>query len=165
MTRRHRRADQDSGAALILAIGFVLAVGAISGGLAGLATSGLNNRQTLKVLRDREYAADGAIEAAISQVRTDTICTDLSTGFAPPAAGSPIRIGVDWVTTCPLVEVQNAAVGTNYDQRNVTFSACLDPAPALVCDPADVIIRAVVNFEPAAGPVARTFVQAWSVNR
>jgi hypothetical protein len=165
MTRRPPRADQDSGAALILAIGFVLAVGTISGGLAGLATSGLNNRQNLKTLRDREYAADGAIEAAISTVRAGTTCVDSSTGVALPVVGSLIPIRVDWVTDCPSVTVQNAATPVDYPLRNVTFSACLNPVPASVCDPANVIIRAVVNFEPATGPVKRTLVQGWSVNR
>lgn len=164
MKRRPRRADQDSGAALILAIGFVVAVGTISGGLAGLATSGLTNRNAIEVMRDREYAADSAVEAAISQVRTVITCSP-STGFAPPIAGSLIPIRVDWVTTCPFVAVQNAAPGTTYAQRNVTFSACLNPAPTSVCDPAKLIIRAVVNFEPATGLVVKTRVQAWSVIR
>jgi hypothetical protein len=165
MKRRPRRADQDSGAALILAIGFVLAVGTISGGLAGLATSGLNNRQSLKVLRDREYAADAAIEGAISQVRTDATCTDLSTGFALPAVGSSIPIRVDWVTTCPSLAVQNAVPPTTHPLRDVTFSSCVDPVPTSVCAPANVIIRAQVNFEPATGLVTKTLVQAWSVRR
>jgi hypothetical protein len=166
MKRRPRRADQDSGAALILAIGFVLAVGTISGGLAGLATSGLNNRQSLKVLRDREYAADSAIEAAISQVRatlnTPTTCITSSDSVV---VGGAIPIRVEWSTTCPLVDLQNGATGATYPLRNVTFSACANPVSASVCDPANVIIRAVVNFEPANGPVTKTLVQAWSVNR
>ena len=165
MTRRPRRADQDSGAALILAIGFVLAIGTISGGLAGIATSGLNNRHTMEVLRDREYAADSAVEAAISTVRTDTTCVDASTGVALPVAGSAIPIRVDWVTTCPRVAVQNAAPGVDYPQRNVAFSACLNPEPTSACTASNVIIRAQVNFEPSTGLVTKTFVQAWSVNR
>ena len=64
MSRQRQRAQhKDSGAALLLAIGFVLMIGMISGGLIALATSSMNNRATLELLRNREYAADGAIDA------------------------------------------------------------------------------------------------------
>jgi hypothetical protein len=166
MTRRPRRADQDSGAALILAIGFVVAVGTISGGLAGLATSGLTNRNAIEVMRDREYAADSAIEAAITQVRTTLITPAPCVASSDSAvSGTAIPIRVDWATTCELVDLQNDATGAKYPLRNVTFTACVNPTPTSVCASAAVIIRAVVNFEPAGGPVAKTLVQAWNVNR
>ena len=82
--RRPRREHEDRGAALLLAVGFVVVIGAIAGGLAGLATSGVNNRVTLEQVRNREYAADGAIENAISQVRLQT-CSSAS-GFITDAS-------------------------------------------------------------------------------
>ena len=149
---------RDSGAALLLAIGFVMMVSVISAGLAALATSGLNNRNTLEQVRNSQYAADGAIEQAISQVRTLT-CSP-PTGFLVDSSFSSGPIRVDWLNVCGSV---TASDGTRYPQRNVVFSAC--PDLRAVCDPANVIIRAQVNFEPDSGTVTKTYIQSWSVKR
>jgi hypothetical protein len=156
--RAPRQAHQDSGAALLLAIGFVLMVSVISAGLAALATSGLNNRNTLEQLRNSQYAADGAIEQAISQVRSLT-CSP-TTGFLVDSSFSSGPIRVDWLNVCGSV---SASDGNPYPQRNVVFSAC--PNLGAACDPTKVIIRAQVNFEPASGTVTKTYIQSWSVKR
>jgi hypothetical protein len=158
VTSRRAVEERDSGAALVLAVGFVLAIGAISGGLAALATSSLNNRTALEQLRDREFAADGVMEKAIAQARA----------FDCATVTTPIRETFDHVAI--WVDVTNAcggtvlsSDGTPYNQRNVIFSACLDTSVA--CTAATTIIRAQVNFEPSSGPVIKTYVQSWSVNR
>ncbi|MEY2581961.1 MAG: hypothetical protein QOE09_1810 [Ilumatobacteraceae bacterium] len=151
------RDQQDRGSALLLAIGFVLMVGAISAGLAALATSSMNNRATLQLVRNRQYAADGAIEQSISQVRAFTCATP---GGSIPATLNSVAIRVDWVNACGVVK--SADTGTVVSQRNVIFSAyCKNPTDA-TCNFTDVIIRAQVNFQelPSA-----TYVQSWSVNR
>ena len=162
--RRTRRPGEDAGAALILAVGFVLMVGTISGGLASLATSSLNNRNTLEVLRNREYAADGAIESAISQVRAST-CTSAA-GSIVDASMNSISIRVDWVNACGVVQGSDGSVVA---QRNVIFLACLNtesPCSDTAVPPVPVIIRAQVNFQQAlTGAVTKTYVQSWSVNR
>ncbi len=159
MTSSHTRPQhKDSGAALLLAIGFVLMIGAISAGLAAAATSSLNNRATLVTLRNREFSADGAIEKAITQVRPLN-CSSV-TGLTQDTMNG-IAIRVDWTTDC--TQVVSSSNGTNYAQRNVVFSACLDVLSQ--CLSANVIIRAQVNFEPQTGTVTRTVVQSWSVNR
>ena len=151
--RRH----QDSGAALLLAIGFVVMVSAIGGGLAALATSSMNNRNTLELVRNREYAADGAIENAIAQVRGQTCASPGASIVDSTLNGVAIR--VDWVNACVSVADSN---GTSIQQRNVLFSAfCQTPSDA-TCKISDVIIRAQVNFQDTP---AKTFVQSWSVNR
>jgi hypothetical protein len=143
---------------LLLAIGFVLMISAISAGLAAAATSSLNNRTTLGVVRNREFAADGAIEKSITQVRP-LDCTTLSGLTQDTTNGVAIR--VDWTTDCS--HGVPSSDGGDYLQRNVVFSACLDKLAQ--CQNADVIIRAQINFEPRAGTVTKTFVQAWSVNK
>ena len=162
--RRPRREHEDRGAALLLAVGFVVVIGAIAGGLAGLATSGVNNRVTLEQVRNREYAADGAIENAISQVRLLT-CASAS-GFITDASMNSISIRVDWVNACGVVQSSDGSV---VSQRNVIFSACLNtgsPCSDTAVPPVPVIIRAQVNFQQAlAGGVTNTYVQSWSVNR
>lgn len=163
MTRRRLQPQhRDSGAALLLAIGTVLLVGALGAGLTAAATSSLNNRSTLEQVRDREYAADGSIEQSIAILRGSA---QFQTTCAPSSASmhgseltilNNVPIRVDWTSTCSKVNT--------YDQRNVVLSACLD-TPNPPCAPSDVIVKAQVNFEPANGPVTKTFVQSWSVNR
>ena len=159
MIQRSRSSDdRDRGSALLLAIGFVVMVGAICAGLAALATSSMNNRATLQLVRNRQYAADGAIEQSIAQVRPLTC--------ASPAGSIPntlngVAIRVDWVNACGVVKSSDN--GTVVSQRNVIFSAyCLNPATDANCNFIDVIIRAQVNFQQSP---STTFVQSWSVNR
>ena len=164
-TRSARTQDRDAGASLILAIAFVVMIGAISAGLASLVTSSLNNRVSLELVRDRQYAADGAIEEAISQLRLApgpplTACASAD-GFVIDGDLNGIDIRVDRQNVCGVVRGSDGTVVT---QRNVIFSACLDPG--VKCPDADIIIRAQVNFEQATpGVVTKTFVQSWSVNR
>jgi hypothetical protein len=162
MTSSREHSHQDSGATLILAIGFVFAVGALCGGLAGIATSSLNNRRTLEIARDREYAADGAIETAISLARAFTSCTPTNGSF-PTVTINTVPIRVEYTNACG--SVPNSDGVTTYPQRNVIFAACVDLPVGAACAPAAVIIRAQVNFEPASGTVIKTFVQSWNVNR
>ena len=157
MTACRRRVEADSGAVLLLAIGFVLMIGTICGGLAALATSSINNRRTLEIVRDREFAADGVIENAITQVR-QLNCGSTSAPILETL--NQVAIRVDWVNACGST---TGSDGVAVPQRNVIFTACLDSGSA--CAAANVIIRAQINFEPAAGLVAKTYIQSWNVNR
>jgi type II secretory pathway pseudopilin PulG len=167
MTRRRPRPQhQDSGASLILAIAFVVMIGAIAAGLASLATSSMNNRTTLEQVRDRQYAADGAIEEAISTVRSFLAGSDRddcrSKGSFPPDTLNSLAIQVDWRNACGVVR---ASDGTVVAQRNVILSACVEPTADVECADANVIIRAQVNFQQASTGVTKTYIQSWSVNR
>jgi hypothetical protein len=158
----------DSGASLILAIGFVLMVSLMVGGLVSLATTGLNNRGSLQLVRDRQYAADAGITQAIADTRAlaPASCT-VGTGsniYQTAPIPNNVAIRVDWDNACATNTVKSSD-GTFFPQRNVVFSACVNPATNVRCDAADVIIRAQVNFEPASGAVTKTYVQSWSVNR
>lgn len=157
MTVRRPRGERDSGAVLLIAVGFVLMIGAICGGLAALATSSLNNRNTLEIIRDRELAADGVIENAITQVRLLN-CASPSTTIVETL--NQVAIRVDWANACGTT---SGSDGSSVIQRNVIFMACLDSGVS--CTPATVIIRAQINFEPSSGTVAKTYVQSWNVNR
>lgn len=173
--QRPRTQHQDRGATLILTIGFMLMISAIGGGLAALATTSMNSRNTLELVRNRQYAADGAIERAISWMRLQPgpATVDCAAfGSRPAITFNGIAIRVDWNNTCPVVRPAfdpPASDGTVVAQRNVIFSACVATTAACsdVAVPpaaaAPVIIRAQVNFAPASGPVTRTFVQSWSV--
>jgi type II secretory pathway pseudopilin PulG len=168
MTSRPRDSGPDSGAALILAIGFMLMVGIISGALAGFATNSVRNQAKLELVRNREYAADGAIEQAIALVggAPGTYPATCSLGGQIPTDApntnftlNQVSIRVDWLNACRDVQSSD---GTKVDQHNVIFTAsCMTPTD-LICNSTAVIIRAQVNFQ--LNP-PRTYVQSWSVNR
>ena len=156
--------QRDSGAALLLAIGFVLMIGAISAGLASLVTSGVNNQITLAALRDRQYAADGAIESAITEVRNAVPSSNncsVNGGGATKVELNDVIIRVDWQNACG---VTRSADGLVVAQRDVLFGACVDAGNP--CTDADILIRAEVNFEQdAKGAITHTYVQSWSVHQ
>jgi hypothetical protein len=160
MMRCRNRRGNDDGAALVFAIGFVVMVGAIMAGLTGLVISSMNNRGTLETVRDRQYAADGAIEIAIAQARTALpACT--STPSSAVSTLNAIRIRVESQAACVVVRGSD---GIALTQRNMIFTACLDTESA--CTERSVIIRAEVNFaRPSSGGVTTTAIQSWSVNR
>lgn len=156
--------DRDRGTSLLLTIGFVVMIGAIAGGLAGLVTSGLNNTMTLERLRDRQYAADGAIEHAITEVRAamevDDTCVDDASGTALTELNQE-SIRVDWSGACGVAQ---GDAGLIFLQRDVVFTACVDVGEP--CTRETAIISAQVNFEQGdTGPVRSTVVQSWSVNQ
>ena len=184
---RIRRTD-DAGAALIMVLGFILLISAITSGLLGYISNSVRGRVALDAIRAREYAADAGVEYAISQVR------DLPNKSFPgpgsmishtgrpaedpcaPAAGYYLRTvnGVTIRIDC-LNALGSAAAGGNVVlQRNVIFTACPQATPSVPCTSATSIVRAQVNFQAPDAPVSpdpakklvitRTYVQSWSVN-
>jgi hypothetical protein len=170
-TRRRRPLHQDSGAALILAMAFVVLIGAISAGLASLATSSVNNRGTLELVRDQKYAADGKIEEAISWVRLhDGLTCGTGVGSIVDDDNNKdnwmngVAIRVDWRNACGVVP--HLDTETYVLQRNVIFSACKKPSTVdAKCQEADVIVRARVNFQGSSGLVTNAYVQSWTVEK
>ncbi len=163
--RRLRSSRDERGATLILAIAFMLVVGGVSVATLSYITSGVNQRQVLEIARNREYAADGAIENAIAQVRA-----------LPAAAGGPgVAPCGPYFTSLNgfdiRVDCTNAPTLTTGGllQRNVIFAASCKAPVTPPCTDTGTVVRAQVNFQ-AVGPgpaftVTRTWVQSWSVNR
>jgi Tfp pilus assembly protein PilX len=157
------RADE-RGASLVLAIVFMVVIGAIAMATLSLITSGLNNRRTLDDVRDREYGADAAIEYAIAHVRTKTAPTG-GPGIENCESGLPASYPVGGRNY--HVDCANALASTldGFLQRNVIFMACEGVTD---CNTNNEIIRAQVNFQAIGGGaspvvVTRTWVQSWSV--
>ena len=124
MTRRLAAYERERGASLVLAIAFMVVIGAIAMATLAMITSGLNNRRTLDEVRDREYGADAAIEFAIANVRT----------LDSPNGGPALQNCADGAARAPYtvdghsyhVDCQNAPAVTfgGLLQRNVIFTAC-----------------------------------------
>jgi hypothetical protein len=163
---RARAQKGERGAALILAIGFMIAVGAICAGLLGLITTSVGARPQLDKVRNRQYAADAAIESAIANVRSlpapgETPCANaLTTQNAGPFTLNGVAIRVSCQDALDYV----LGTGVILLQRNVIFSAC--DASAFPCTATNAIIRAQVNYESIPGSpllLTHTYIQSWSV--
>jgi Tfp pilus assembly protein PilX len=163
VNRRPHPSHDDRGAALIIAIGFMVLVGFIVGGLAALISSGVGDSVILTNIRDRQYAADAAVQQGIVQVRAALAANTNANWCTDPAAhtyndvnGTNIRLG------CTQTVKLTFSNGTLYTQRNVIFEACTDTAT--VCNDASktLVLRAEVNFSTVSGATS-TFIQSWSV--
>jgi hypothetical protein len=161
---RVRRLHGERGASLILAIAFMVVVGGISAAVLATTTSGLQDRAALDQARNREYAADGAIETTVVAARA-------LSGACPSTTGTlvtlnQIKIHVD-CSSAPAVVPGPAGPLSQGDA--VSFVACVAQGSGVGTrctlstgtDPP--IITAQVNFQGTA-PTVTTFVQAWSVN-
>jgi hypothetical protein len=164
----------ERGASLILAIVFMLVIGAIGGAVLSSVTSGLNNRVALDNARNREYAADGLVEYAIAQARgpvaTWNSSADVATFLASASscggpyrsgeAGAPALNGFTSTENTLRVDCTPAPGQTRSGAltRNAIFTACRDTGD--VCTDAATIVRAQINFSDSGS----TIVQAWSVN-
>lgn len=152
--------ESERGAALVLVIGMMVLVGAILAGLLAFVTTSVGARPNLDAIRNRQYAADAAIEMAIARVRQLPSPALTACGGPDVATFNSVQIRVE----CENVSTMT---GAGYLQRNVRFVAC--EASASSCA-ADAVITAQVNYESttadiAAPVISRTNVQSWSVNR
>ena len=164
-TRRIRRDER--GASLVLAIVFMVVVGAVGGGVLASISSGVQSGAQLATARNREYAADAAIETSIARVRR--LNASASAAISPPACGSDptytfeanpsVAIHVD-CTNAPTVA--GLASGALALQNDVIFIACLAAVASPTCPATNTIINAEVNFQP--GSPVTTYVLSWSVN-
>jgi hypothetical protein len=159
----------ERGAALALAIVFMLVIGGVSAALMSMISSGLHGRVVLDKARDREYAADGAIQTAIAQIRAVhptagyqgpglTACPPI-----PDHTLNQVKIHID-CTPAP------GRTLSGYLQQNIVFTACgFDEVTGGKCPSSKVITRAQINFQTVGSgtslQIQRTWVQSWSVNR
>ena len=171
---RNRPRKMNDGAALILAIVFMLVIGAITGAVLASVTSGLNDRVALDGARNREYAADGLIDHAIANARAKVATWNSSadvvtflnsattTGCGGPyqsgVGGAPALDGFNNTSNKLHVDCTPAPGQTRTGAltRNAIFTAC--PGTS-ACTDASTIVRAQINFDSGS-----TIVQAWSVN-
>jgi type II secretory pathway component PulK len=166
ITESELRLRGERGAALILAIAFLVVIGVVGGAVLSAVSSGINARSGLDQARNRQYAADAAIDSTIALVRQR-----MSSGNAlAPCIGNTVTLnGVQIAVACNYVPTVTA--GYHFLQRNVALTATCASAQGPKCPTtAAVIIRAQVNFaSPAIATdpsisVTRTYVQSWSVN-
>jgi hypothetical protein len=153
---------RDRGAALLLAIGFMVLVGFIVGGLSALISSGVGDTVTLKNARNRQYAADAAVQQDMVQLRIALVSnanpTWCNSAHTYSDAGTP---SIKVACTSPTFGL-TFSNGVIYAKRNVTFLACTDTVAACTDSSATLALRAEVDFSKAGSSVT-TYVQSWSV--
>jgi hypothetical protein len=165
VTERHPRMHGERGAALILAIAFMVVIGAISAAVVATTSSGVQDRVALDSARNREYAADGAVERSIASVRANhAVCTSDPdfTYTAPPFPN--VSIHVDCAPVPNYIVASDATIAV---QNDIVFTACLvADVVSGKCPDAKSIINAQINFQgTGTADHVTTYVQSWSVNR
>lgn len=160
MSRPRRAARDERGVALVLALSFMVLIGVVTSALLSSLITSVSDRAVLDDLRNRQYAADAAVEMDIARVRAlpgDGPAVTACGGFHTYSGlnGKTIR-----------VECTDIPIGTAFFQRNVVFSSCLNTGAA--CAANATIVRAQVNYEASTihSPViTKTYIQSWTVSR
>jgi len=150
----------ESGAVLILALIFVIVTGVVGVALASLTSTNLTATSDLQAKRGVEYAADGAVDAAIQIVRYSG--ANFALGTWAPCAPSTQPLTMDGSTIWVECTMGTATAPTG--GRTVEFQACgVDPVPT--CTASD--LTAQVTFDDNAvggGPQVGTSVTIVSWN-
>ena len=118
-----RNRSHDAGAVLILAIGFVVLIGAIGAALIGIVGSSVGSGRALDEVRVRQYAAEGAVEAAIGLVRSAP--TDSKCYVQPYAGGYRSSIGASVLRAAGFADVSDVLGGFVPSAQIVTDPAAL----------------------------------------
>ena len=150
---RAERRDAESGAVLVLALIFVVAVGLVATALATWATNDLNNSKTFTTVEALHSDASGMMKMSVNYVRYNPL---ISSNQAPGVA-SPVTAcwgGTD-PTLVPVIDNLQVAVwcSTVWNPgdavtRTVTFYACPAAVPASVCTtPGKALLTEVVVFD------------------
>lgn len=156
------RRDEE-GVALVLALSFMVLVGLVTSALLSSLISSVEQRSVLDNVRNRQYAADAAVEKDIVRVR---LLGGDGAGSAPcePPTRIPYQLnGFTIHVDCTNIRTTTR---TGFDQRNVVFTSCIDTGSA--CTAANTIVRAQVNYEGqgvGTPTITKTYIQSWTVTR
>jgi hypothetical protein len=158
---RIRRDEQ--GVALVLALSFMVLIGLVTTALLSSLISSVEQRSVLDDVRNRQYAADAAVEKEIARVRA---LGGEGAGSAPCAPLAPLTYPLNGFTIHVDCTNLRTLTLTGFEQRNVVFTSCINTDSA--CTTANTIVRAQVNYEgQGAGTptITKTYIQSWTVTR
>ncbi len=173
MSRRFRGED---GATLLFVIGFMVLTGLVVAGMVSRITSTTLDRSAFDTARNREYAADGAVETAIAQTRSQmqsapaaacTVATGTTATIVTQTSAqalNKVAVQVDCTQAVPAFTLSGSI------QRVVSFTACPLQAAGHQCPAGSSIIDTQVNFASTNSlaatsiTVSSTVILSWSVN-
>lgn len=136
MHRRSEATYDESGATLVIALIFVVAVGALIAALVGLTGNNLVTTATLQNQKALEYAADGAIETTIQAVRY--------------SASSPCPLTLPTISSNNVVPAMEVECGGLIGPTSqITFFACPVGQSVASCEASPLVQAQVlfVNYE------------------
>jgi hypothetical protein len=159
----------EDGATLLFVIGFMVMVGLMMAGVTTQLASSSTTRVALDVARNKQYAADGAIETDIGVVRDRLTRGNSRQNQCPPSSlvQNPGLNGVPIQVDCTYLP--NLFTLSGFVQRDAVFTACPPQAVGTACPASAVIIEARVNFASENASVDssivvnKTYIQSWSV--
>lgn len=162
--RRHlrRAAAEETGAALLIVLGFIAVIGFMGLALVGYATTNLKATNALRPVRTTKYAADSAVEAAINKFRQDFTVPCPKDKFYKIAVVGNNGVPIDSLVTRPDIRVDCGPQVISGSTRQVTFTAKCDSGTP-DCPAGTTLLVARVKFEGTA-PV-KTTVETWSVHQ
>jgi hypothetical protein len=146
-----RRAQQEDGAVLLLALIFLTFIGVGAAMLLNYSSTNLQATAKLRPVRANEFASDGAVEGAINKLRQNTaLCATAKAGFfavnPAPLNAQPVVVDCTPVSTTPF---------------RVTFTAKCATGSSSTCPVDTKLLVAKVRFE--GGTPATAYVESWSV--
>ncbi|MDQ1435831.1 MAG: hypothetical protein QOF59_2647 [Actinomycetota bacterium] len=148
-TRGRTTPHGEEGAALELALLFMIATALIVTVLLGFASTSSRATVVTRAARGTDYDADAAMQAAIATVRVGS-CASFTPSFT---LNNPTALRVDCNTT-------GAVVGS---QRHLVLSVCPTNVVTVPCPDASSLLRAEVVFFDDGGIVGRAVsVLSWS---
>ena len=139
VARRISRASDETGAALILALLFLVVIGLIVGGLASWTANDLSDAVVFQNARSAEFALNSATQLAIQNIRYAPLINPNASGdetlnASPPeycwVPGPGSELTTQGVTVAVWCSTQwNPALSTT---RKVTISACIIPSSVTI---------------------------------
>jgi hypothetical protein len=154
-----RRLSDETGAVLLLALGFVAFVGLVTVVLLNYTETSARATSALRPVRSAQFAADGSVEGAINkmrQFRADSTapCVGGFYSVSPALNGQGITLDCSGLTV----------VSSSTPSMDVTFTAKCPVAGSTGCPSGVTMITAVVRFA-GTPPSVSTTVRSWSVRR
>jgi hypothetical protein len=163
---RSHRASDETGAVLLLALGFISFVGLVTVVLLNYADTSFRATTQLRPVRSAQFAADGAVEGAINKLRqfrpdSTAPCVNNLYTVQPPLNGQDI------VLNCSNLSVISGATPT----IEVILTASCKVAsvgcpitPAMVTATTPAMLTAKVRFSGTPPTVSATVLN-WSIRR
>lgn len=153
--RPRRRARGEEGAALELALIFLMATSVIVGALLGFAGSSSQATVSTRTTRGSDYDADAAMQADIATIRVRTgegyvgACTSFTPLFTLNNTSRPLRVDC-------------TPFSASATQRHVVLSVCPTSVATTPCPDAQALLRADVVFFDDRSFGRALSVQSWS---
>jgi hypothetical protein len=153
-----RAAADETGAVLLMALGFIAIIGFLGLALLSYAATNLRATSALRPVRSIKYAADGAVEGAINKYRQD---------FTVPCAANFYRLKLETTSKLALdPAVNDIVVNCGPEEitasRRVTFTAVC--TGTTYCHAGKTALVAKIRFD-GVPPAVTTTVETWSVHQ